>query len=220
MSAELSLSFSPLGEAAMLAQVGIAPRLDVQARIWAVCSRCAEQDGIVDVVSGMNSFMVIYDPGQLDFAALETLLGQLWRDVAPERASDRLIEVPVIYGGPEGSDLVTVAEATGLSIDEVVRRHSAAEYTVFAIGADPGFAYMAELDPALELPRLASPRLSIPAGSVIIAGRQAGVQPIAAPCGWHILGQTRLSAFDPTRLEPAMFRPGDRVRFIPEGVRP
>ena len=77
---------------------------------------------------------------------------------------------------------------------------------------------LARLDPALAAPRLANPRQGVPKGSVIIGGTQAGIMPVTAPSGWHILGRTALDLFDPHRARPAWFKPGDCIRFVPEGV--
>ena len=88
------------------------------------------------------------------------------------------------------------------------------------VGAMPGFPYLSGLDPILTIPRHAQPRGRVPAGAVIIGGAQAGIMPITAPSGWHILGQTRLSLFDPERSRPAMMAPGDQVRFVIEAILP
>ena len=97
-----------------------------------------------------------------------------------------------------------------------MERHGAPLYSVAAVGAMPGFVYLSGLDPALAAPRLSAPRQAVPKGSVIIGGTQAGIMPVTAPSGWHILGRTPLDLFDPSRARPALFRPGDRIRFVAE----
>jgi KipI family sensor histidine kinase inhibitor len=97
----------------------------------------------------------------------------------------------------------------------VIARHSEREYAVLAIGFAPGFAYLGELDPALVLPRRDSPRARVPAGAVAIAGAQTGIYPRVSPGGWHLLGTTDAVLFDAARESPALFRAGDRVRFVP-----
>jgi KipI family sensor histidine kinase inhibitor len=131
---------------------------------------------------------------------------------APDSVSEasRLITIPTRYDGP---DLDAVAERTGLTRDEVIRRHTAREYQVYLLGFAPGWAYLGELDPALQLPRRDAPRVRVPAGSVAIAGAQTGVYPIATPGGWHLLGTTDVAMFDRGRDPPSLLRPGDRVRF-------
>jgi KipI family sensor histidine kinase inhibitor len=130
------------------------------------------------------------------------------RELEPEPS--RLIIIPVTYDGP---DLDEVARRTGLTRDEVVRRHTGREYEVFLLGFAPGWAYLGELDPVLHLPRRDAPRIRVPAGSVAIAGAQTGVYPIVTPGGWHLLGTTTVAMFDRERDPPALLRPGDRVRF-------
>jgi len=121
-------------------------------------------------------------------------------------------EIPVVY---DGADLAEVAELTGLSEQEVVARHAAGEYEVGWLGFSPGFAYLTGLDPALHVPRLDSPRTSVPAGSVAIAGPLAAVYPAASPGGWRLLGRTTARLWDPAREPPAALGPGRRVRFRP-----
>jgi KipI family sensor histidine kinase inhibitor len=121
----------------------------------------------------------------------------------------------VRYGGTDGPDLAAVAAATGLSIDDVIERHSGVTYEVLILGFAPGFAYLGDLDPAIRVPRLATPRPRVPAGSVAIADGLAGIYPAALPGGWRIVGRTDVSVFDPRAAEPALLSPGDRVRFEP-----
>jgi biotin-dependent carboxylase-like uncharacterized protein len=121
-------------------------------------------------------------------------------------------EIPVLYDGP---DLAEVAEHTGLSPEEVIERHAAAEYLVGWLGFSPGFGYLTGLDPALHVPRRDSPRTSVRAGSVAIAGPLAAVYPSASPGGWRLLGRTAARLWDVSREPPAVLAPGRRVRFRP-----
>jgi KipI family sensor histidine kinase inhibitor len=127
----------------------------------------------------------------------------------------RIVTVPVAYGGDAGADLADVAARTGLAPEEVIARHVAPTYRVAFIGFLPGFPYLMGLDPALHLPRRATPRTRVPAGAVAIGGAQTGIYPVASPGGWHLLGRTALSLFDPAASPPSLLRAGDRVRFRP-----
>jgi KipI family sensor histidine kinase inhibitor len=129
-----------------------------------------------------------------------------------EGAGPRLHTIPVRYDGP---DLQHVAEQTGLSPSEVIRRHAEPEYLVYLLGFAPGFGYLGDLHPSLVLPRRSSPRTRVPAGSVAIAGAQTAVYPLATPGGWQLLGSTSLKMFDPARDPAALLKAGDRVRFEP-----
>ncbi|TYB38833.1 5-oxoprolinase subunit PxpB [Actinomadura chibensis] len=166
--------------------------------------------GVVDVVPGERTVLVMADPS----ADLDRLAARLPRLPLPADAADDAepVEVPVVY---DGEDLDEVARLTGLSREDVVRRHSAASYTVAYLGFSPGFAYLTGLDPVLHVARRASPRTSVPAGSVAIAGPYAAVYPSRSPGGWRLLGRTDLRLWDETRDPPSLLRPGTRVRFVP-----
>jgi len=124
------------------------------------------------------------------------------------------VEIPVVYGGESGPDLAFVAAHTGLSADEVIRRHTAPTYTVYFIGFTPGFPYLGGMDVRLTAPRLETPRARVPAGSVGIAGPQTGVYPLESPGGWRIIGRTHLPLFDLSAQPPSLLSPGDEVRFV------
>lgn len=126
---------------------------------------------------------------------------------------EREIVIPVCYGDEFGPDLLEVAAHAGITHHEVVARHTATEYTVAMLGFAPGFPYLLGLDPALHVPRRANPRTRVPAGSVAIGGAQTGIYPRELPGGWHLIGRTPLTLFDPDRKPPCLLAPGDRVRF-------
>ncbi|WP_020205367.1 5-oxoprolinase subunit PxpB [Cupriavidus sp. WS] len=204
-----------LAERALLCSVPPPASLDVQRRIWAMAQRAAEWRGVVDAVPGMNNLTVVFDH-DADPLALERNLKLAWASGEAREATGRLVEIPVRYGGEYGPDLADVAAHTGLSAQEVVRRHSAGEYVVYFLGFQPGFAYMGGLDPALATPRRHEPRLSVPAGSVGIGGEQTGIYPAAAPGGWQLIGHTDSELFVADRDPPSLFAPGDTVRFVVE----
>lgn len=186
---------------------------DVQTRIWTVAAHMLAVEGVVETVPGMNNLMIVFDPLAIAPDVVEGLLLDAWRRVVPDAVAGRDVEIPVVYGGATGEDLVSLAGHAGLSVDDVVRRHSEAVYSVAAVGAMPGFVYLSGLDPALAMPRRAVPRMKVEIGSVIIGGAQAGIMPCTAPSGWHIIGRTEVPLFDPLRDPPAACRPGDRIRF-------
>lgn len=131
----------------------------------------------------------------------------------------RSLEIPVLYGGDHGPDLPSVAAAVGLTEAEVIGRHTAATYHVFMLGFMPGFPYLGPVDESIQVPRLATPRTKVPAGSVGLAGAQTGIYPRESPGGWQIIGRTAEWLFDPARTPPARLAPGDRVRFVDASVR-
>lgn len=126
----------------------------------------------------------------------------------------RVVEIPTRYGGDDGPDLIEVARRVQKSPEEVVALHTGPLYRVAQIGFQPGFPYLLGLAPELLLPRRDHPRARVPGGSVAMAGAQTGIYPQASPGGWHLLGRTRVSLFDPANDSPALLRAGDLVRFI------
>ncbi|MFD2334473.1 5-oxoprolinase subunit PxpB [Cohnella sp. GCM10020058] len=131
------------------------------------------------------------------------------------KTTPRVTEIPVCYGGELGPDLPEVAAAHGLSEQEVIEIHASADYLVYMLGFAPGFAYLGGLPQRIATPRRPTPRLSIPAGTVGIAGDQTGVYPIATPGGWQLIGKTPEPLFLPDATPPTLLRAGDIVRFRP-----
>jgi inhibitor of KinA len=210
----------PAGDAALV--VELPARIDplVNARLVAMAEAVRARTGaaVLDVVIGFSTLTVYYDPVSVDPEWLEGELTAVAQEDAPEREPiGARIDVPVCYGGELGPDLAEVAAISGCTEEEVVRLHTSVEYRVFVVGFVPGFAYMGVVDTRLALPRRAVPRTKVPAGSVAIAAGQTGIYPSETPGGWHLLGRTKIRPFDPSRAQPALFRPGDRVRFRPVG---
>jgi KipI family sensor histidine kinase inhibitor len=170
--------------------------------------------GVRDVVPTFRSVAVSFDPLATDVSAVAAALDEGGRDPRPGETG-RVVEVPVVYGGEAGPDLVHVAAFAGATPEAVVEWHAARTYRVFMLGFLPGFPYMAAVDDRIAAPRHPSPRVRVPAGSVGIAGRQTGVYPRESPGGWQIIGRTMLRMFDPEEDPPALLAPGDRVRFVP-----
>jgi KipI family sensor histidine kinase inhibitor len=187
-----------------------------QEKLWRLARELKFIHGVLETVPGMNNLMVVFDPLELDAYIVEQSIFDLWDTPYRPEEPGRIVDVPVHYGGADGGDLEDFARAKSLSVEDVIARHTAPLYSVAAVGAMPGFVYLSGLDPSLAAPRLANARQGVPRGSVIIGGTQTGIMPITAPSGWHILGRTPLDLFDPIRARPALFRPGDRIRFVPE----
>jgi KipI family sensor histidine kinase inhibitor len=167
--------------------------------------------GVVDLVPAARTVLVVVDPGATTLAAVEVAL----RQVTPRpgrQGSDELLELPVVY---DGEDLGDVAAHLGVDADEVVRRHTGTDWTVAFSGFAPGFGYLTPADGGWDLPRRASPRTRVPAGSVALAGGFTGVYPRESPGGWQLVGHTDVAVFDLARDPAALLRPGVRVRFVP-----
>jgi inhibitor of KinA len=123
-------------------------------------------------------------------------------------------EIPVCYE-PFGKDLVSLSKHSGLTIDEIIEIHSEKLYTIHVIGFLPGFLYMGNVDPKIEMPRLKKPRLMVEKGSVGIAENQTGIYPNNSPGGWQIIGRTPINIFNVDEDPPSRFKPGDQVKFTP-----
>ncbi|CAN5647392.1 5-oxoprolinase subunit PxpB [soil metagenome] len=210
-------AFATLGDSAILTTLGDSVSRGVNRSVHACAAavRDARLPGVLDVVPAYTSFAVHYDPCAATadelVATLRAIVTSALSD-EPFSGESRIVTIPVRYDGP---DLQAVADATGLSVENVIARHSSAEYFVYMMGFAPGFAYLGELDPALHLPRREAPRTRVPRGAVAIAGAQTAVYPLETPGGWHLIGSTDLSMFDARRDPPSLLRAGDRVRFEP-----
>lgn len=194
----------PVGRLGVLAEL---PDLSTVHRLVAAVR--ASGLPVVDIVPGYRTVLVTTGSSS-DLVAVRQALPVLDLPAA-SAVSARLVEVPVVY---DGADLPSVAALTGLSESEVVRRHTAPDYVVAFLGFAPGFPYLVGLDPSLHVPRRSSPRTSVPAGSVGLAGPQTGVYPQATPGGWQLIGRTSVALFDVTRDPPALLAAGDRLRFV------
>ncbi|MFG1175008.1 5-oxoprolinase subunit PxpB [Erwiniaceae bacterium CAU 1747] len=209
-----------LGERAVVLELDPPVSLTSQQRIWGLTQRLQDRPEVTDVVPGMNNITVVLsDPQHTALDAIEWLQ-QWWETSETEIPESRLIEIPVVYGGPAGPDLDEVARHCAMRVSQVVECHSAVEYVVFFIGFQPGFPYLGGLDSRLHTPRRVEPRLQVPAGSVGIGGAQTGIYPLATPGGWQLIGQVKTTLFTPGQNPPVLLRSGDRVRFVPqkEGV--
>lgn len=219
MAGDAEPKISPAGSGALLldaARDHFSP--DVQQRVWAVAAAVRRLENVRDAVPGMNNLLVAFDALAVAPHDMRRTLREMWRDVEPSAVAGKTVEIPVSYGGPRGEDLRLWADHCRLPVDEAVRRHATADYCVAAVGAMPGFPYLSGLDPALAMPRRASPRALVAEGAVIVGGSQAGIMPQSAPSGWHILGWTEIRLFDPLAAPPGLLQPGDIVRFLVAGI--
>ena len=189
-----------------------------QARVHAAVREASSGavPGLVEAVPAYASVLLVFDPAHLEPGAAEARVREaLERAATPAAAPARTVEVPTCYEGSCAPDLDDVARHAGLSRRDTVRLHASATYVVGFLGFSPGFPYLHGLPERLAMPRLARPRPRVAAGSVAIAGRQAGVYPQATPGGWRIVGRTRLALFDARREPPALLAAGDVVQFVP-----
>jgi inhibitor of KinA len=216
-----TFTISPLGESALVVSFGNAIDDDINQHVLQVFQRLKQTSPfIIDVIPAYSSLSIYYDVLALhekDKSAFEKmeaiitpLLGNKSNDV-PNTGRD--VSIPVCYSDEFALDIKDLAAQKSLSAEEVIQLHMAKTYRVYMIGFLPGFPYMGKVDSRIATPRKSSPRTTIPAGSVGIAGEQTGIYPLASPGGWNIIGRTPLPLFDKDRTEPVLLQPGDRVRF-------
>jgi 5-oxoprolinase (ATP-hydrolysing) subunit B len=169
--------------------------------------------GVTETVPTYRSLLVHYDPLQIGFESLSEQLAALAKLPVPPITNTRRWRIPVAYGGEHGVDLEDVAKTLNTTPDDIVARHIAGDYRVAMIGFTPGWSYLSGLEHSLQMPRLQNPRLLTPAGTVSIGGVQTGVQCLAGPSGWHLLGRTPGRTYQLHREPTFLLEPGDRVTF-------
>ncbi len=202
----------PLGDAALLIAFASSISDEAYAQVQAAHAAlsCLAD---VELIPAYTSLLVCYRP-EVSYRTIRRRVAAALHNATSVTAVERpIITIPTRYGGEFGPDLPAVAALHSSSEDEVIRLHTNSIYTVYMLGFAPGFAYLGNLPPELDTPRLATPRLRVPPGSVGIAGRQTGIYALSTPGGWQIIGRTALPLWDATREPPALLRPGDRVRF-------
>jgi KipI family sensor histidine kinase inhibitor len=209
----------PFGDAGVVVPVGGIGLVDGAREARAVAAAVerlrATEPALGVPVATAFSVLVPFDPLATDADAVVTLLDMALDKPQPAPREPVVRRIPVRYGGEDGPDLDAVAHELGRTPSEVVDMHAAAELEVLFLGFAPGFAYLGTLPSRLAVPRLATPRVRVPAGSVAIAGPMTAIYPQASPGGWRLLGRTDVRLFDPAATPPALLRPGDRVRFEP-----
>jgi KipI family sensor histidine kinase inhibitor len=217
MAAELSAPrLLPSGDAAVT--VEFSRNIDDAAneRVLALDRALSETpiEGVTETVPTYRSLLVHYDPERIDFGAIGARLLALAQQPSPPQEKARYWRVPVAYGGENGIDLEDVAKTLHTTPEEIVARHVAGSYRVAMIGFTPGWSYLSGLEGFLHMPRRQDPRLLTPAGTISIGGVQTGIQCLAGPSGWHLLGRTPVRTFQLHRDPIFLLEPGDHVRFF------
>jgi KipI family sensor histidine kinase inhibitor len=169
--------------------------------------------GVTETVPTYRSLLVHYDPVRIGFEELGEKLTALSEMPAPPTTATRRWRIPVAYGGEHGVDLEDVARTLHATPDDIVTRHVAGDYRVAMIGFTPGWSYLSGLADFLHMPRRQNPRLLTPAGTISIGGVQTGVQCLAGPSGWHLLGRTAVRTYQLHRDPIFLLEPGDAVTF-------
>ena len=206
------------GDSALLIEFEqkIAPEINAQITAFVHLLKGQHIEGVTDLIPAFASLLINYDPRVIGYKDLKARIEELLKIEVSEEASEaRVFEIPVCYGGEYGPDIANIAENAGLSEQEVIDIHCSKDYRIYMLGFLPGFVYLGGLDERIHTPRLANPRISIPAGSVGIAASQTGIYPLNSPGGWQLLGMTPVKTYDPERETPILVEAGDYIRFVP-----
>lgn len=212
----------PLGESSLTVEFGSGIDETVNRRVMNVFRRLYEKPfpGFIEAVPSYSGITIHYAP----LLIISSTTGSPFEHVSNQittylenldmRAEERRVRIPVCYEDEFAPDLRAVSAFTRLTVEEVIAVHTANTYHIYMIGFLPGFPYMGKLDNKLIMPRKKAP-VPVIAGSVAIAGSQAGIYPLDSPGGWWVIGRTPLKIFDPLEAEPVLLRPGDRIEFHP-----
>jgi KipI family sensor histidine kinase inhibitor len=172
-------------------------------------------EDLIDLIPSYHSLLVIYNPLKLGYQEIEkeirNTIAQWTANNQPQK--ERIVELPVYYSAESGPDLQRIADHSDLTIDQVIEIHQQTQYTVYAMGFAPGFAYLGEVDERIAMPRLATPRHNVPRGAVAIADRQTAIYPSQSPGGWNLIGLCPISLFNPNKQPHSPMQVGDKLRF-------
>jgi KipI family sensor histidine kinase inhibitor len=208
-------AFSDCAESALLADFGPQYGKDLSLAILDLCEllMASALPGLKESIPALSTLTLFYDPLLLPRERIVREVQRLCETcgAAPDRG--RTWDIPVVYGGQSGADLGDVARLAGLTEEETVALHTGSVYHVYMLGFLPGFAYLGDLPEKLKLPRRATPRARVPAGSVAIAADMTAIYPLESPGGWHLIGRTPFLPWEMNRRQEPLLRPGDRVRF-------
>lgn len=214
----MTVRFLPAGDRGLVVEFGnaVSPAINAQVRALDAGLAAARIHGVVETVPTYRSLGIEYDSSATSSEALQARVREVLANLDPGvLPPPKRVRIPTVYGGEYGPDLPFVAEHAGLREAEVIRLHAQTVYHVYMIGFAAGFAYLGGLPERLHTPRLPSPRIRVPKGSVGIGGNQTGAYPAETPGGWRLIGRTYLGLFDPSQEIPTPMVPGDEVEFMP-----
>lgn len=223
----IDFHIKPLGDSALIVELGQGIDIAIHEKVKSFSTLLTNNPfkGLIEFVPAYNNITVYYNPYEVHMANPNSLLAyenvsrqieHLVQQITIGNKQDtRIVEIPVCYGGEFGPDLEHVANFNNMSTEEVIRIHSESDCLVYMLGFAPGFPFMGGMDERIATPRKETPRLSIPIGSVGIAGKQTGIYPLETPGGWQLIGRTPLDLFLPHMSPPTLLQAGDKIQFVP-----
>ncbi|WP_339254794.1 5-oxoprolinase subunit PxpB [Sporosarcina sp. FSL W8-0480] len=217
----MKYTLSPMGDQAVMIEVDTVISRSSQQKVKSIIARLNEASPpwMIETIPAFTTVTVIYDLREFNgkgspFEQVCRWIQELLQDaLKTDDPEQRIVRIPVLYGGAHGPDLNFVAEHNGLTPDEVIAIHTSGDYTVHMIGFAPGFPFIGGMSKKISAPRRSTPRLKIPARSVGIAGLQTGVYPVETPGGWQLIGRTPLELFLPNEDPPSLLTSGDKIQF-------
>jgi KipI family sensor histidine kinase inhibitor len=206
------------GDRALVVEFGNKISEDINSRVRSMMIAVEREniEGIIEITPTYRSLMIHYNPMKISYSKLLTdlkILEKKLKDI--DIPLPEIIEIPVLYNGENGPDIINVAEHNNITTQEVIDIHSSREYLIYMLGFTPGFPYLGGMDERISTPRLGTPRTKINSGSIGIAGSQTGIYPIDSPGGWQIIGKTPLNLYDAFRDPPILLDPGNYIKFVP-----
>ncbi|WP_170940458.1 5-oxoprolinase subunit PxpB [Pseudoalteromonas sp. NBT06-2] len=172
-------------------------------------------EALIDIIPAYKSLTIFFNNRII---LLDKLIGEiellLSSPLTEVSYQSKTIEIPVCYEEGYGPDLTSLAQHCKLSVEDVIAGHTQRSYLVHMLGFLPGFLYLGGLSTNLSCPRKSTPAISIPAGSVAIGDSQTGIYPVSSPGGWHIIGRTPLTLFNPNSQTPFIASPLDKIHFV------
>jgi inhibitor of KinA len=213
--------YLPCGDTALAVEFGDRVNERLSGLVLALARRldAASIPGVIETVPTFRSLMVHYDPLRLSHAELKRRLAPLLSGLAATPSAGRHWRIPACYDESLGLDLAEVAQRMGLTMRQVVERHSATEQHVYMMGFLPGLPYLGGLPPEFALPRRENPRIKVPFGAIAVAMAMTVIYTLESPGGWHILARTPAPLWDMRRDPPALLAAGDKVVFEPVSLR-
>lgn len=211
------IKYLPAGDKAVVMEFGNEISAEINTKIKNTVKTLEEAKiyGIEELLPTYRSILINYDPLKIQYIDLIRSLDEIKNKTVQNREEEiKVVELPVCYGGEFGPDIDYVAQHNNLTTQEVINIHTGEDYLVYMLGFTPGFAYLGGMSEKIATPRLSSPRLKIPAGSVGIAGTQTGIYPSETPGGWQLIGRTPLKLYNPKKEPPALLNAGDYIRFV------
>ncbi|MCF8075331.1 MAG: 5-oxoprolinase subunit PxpB [Desulfotignum sp.] len=209
--------FRIAGDRSFVVQFGsdINPEVNKKVRAMALGLRNNLPPGVVEIIPTYHSLLLVYDPLITRPEKLESDIERFGNTLSQlETEPIKVVRIPVCYGGEFGPDIENVGKSSGLSTKEVIQLHCEPEYLIYMVGFTPGFPFLGGLNEKLHTPRLKTPRMAVPEGSVGIANNQTGMYPITSPGGWQIIGKTPLKLFAPKRNNPFLYKAGDKIKYF------